>query len=82
MVLYWPDGSLLPGFKEITERYLAQIQALGYKFIGLLAEAFGLLSHVLARFYNSDNLVQHRCKVRIMFFSPLAACTISFWCIK
>ena len=63
----WPDESMLPGFKVTMEGYLAQIQALGYKFIGLLAEAFGLPSDALARFYDSDDLMQHRGKVWVIF---------------
>jgi len=55
--------SMLPGFRDTMERYLAQVQALGYKFIGLLAEAFGLPSDALARFYDSDDLMQHRNKI-------------------
>ena len=54
---------------------MAQIQALGYRFIALLAEAFGLPSDALARFYDSNELMQHRAKVRIMSLI-LAACMI------
>jgi isopenicillin N synthase-like dioxygenase len=60
---------MLPGFKATMERYLAQVQTLGYEFIGLLAEAFGLSSDALARFYDSDDLMQHRGKVGIMYFN-------------
>ena len=48
------------------ERYLAQIQALGYKFIGFLAEAFGLPLDALSCFYDSDDRMQHRSKVGIL----------------
>jgi isopenicillin N synthase-like dioxygenase len=48
------------------EKYLSQVQALGYKFIELLAEAFGLSSDALARFYDSDELMQHRGKVGLL----------------
>jgi len=48
------------------ERYLAQIQALGYEFIGFLAEAFGLPSDALACFYDEDDYMQHRGKVGIV----------------
>jgi len=65
----WPDESLLPGFKDIMERYLAQIQALGYKFIGFLAEAFGLPLDALSCFYDSDDRMQHRSK--IVMYPPL-----------
>jgi hypothetical protein len=68
---------MLPGFKATMERYLAQVQALGYKFIGLLAEAFGLPSDALSRFYDSDDLMQHRSKVGTMW-SVCVACLISF----
>jgi isopenicillin N synthase-like dioxygenase len=48
------------------EKYLSQIQALGGHFIELLAEAFGLPSNALARFYDSDDRMQHRAKVAIV----------------
>jgi len=59
----WPEESALPGFKDTLERYMAQVQALGYQFIGLLAEAFGLPSDALACFYDSDACMQHRSKI-------------------
>ncbi|KAF7981354.1 hypothetical protein HWV62_33811 [Athelia sp. TMB] len=59
----WPEETALPGFKSTMERYLAQVQALGYKFIEFLAEAFGLSHDALSQFYNSDKLMQHRAKV-------------------
>jgi hypothetical protein len=48
------------------EKYLSQVQALGYKFIGRLAEAFGLSSDALIRFYDSDELMRHRSKVGML----------------
>lgn len=48
------------------ERYMAQVQALGYQFIEFLAEAFGLSSDALACFYDSDAYMQHRCKVGVI----------------
>jgi hypothetical protein len=45
------------------ERYLAQVQDLSYKFISLLAEAFGLPPNGLAHFYDTDHLMQHRAKI-------------------
>jgi isopenicillin N synthase-like dioxygenase len=59
----WPDEDLLPGFKDILERYLVQVEELSLKFINLLSEAFGLLSNELDGFYDSKNLMQHRAKV-------------------
>ncbi|KAF7973261.1 hypothetical protein HWV62_38745 [Athelia sp. TMB] len=59
----WPEETALPGFKSTMERYLAQVQALGYKFIELLAEAFGLPHDALSQFYDSDELMQHRAKI-------------------
>lgn len=53
----------MPGFKATMERYLGQVQALGYAFIELLAEAFGLSHNALSQFYDSDALMQHRSKV-------------------
>jgi isopenicillin N synthase-like dioxygenase len=47
------------------ETYLQQVQALSYQFISLLAEAFGLPSDALNKFYDTDELMQHRGKVNI-----------------
>lgn len=47
------------------ETYLAHVQKLSYHFITLLAEAFGLPSDALNRFYDRDELMQHRGKVRL-----------------
>lgn len=46
------------------EAYLAHVQQLSYRFISLLAEAFGLPSDALDKFYDTDELMQHRGKVR------------------
>lgn len=59
----WPDEDLIPGFKNTMEIYLQQVQALSYQFISLLAEAFGLPSDALNKFYDIDELMQHRGKV-------------------
>ncbi|KAH7923163.1 Clavaminate synthase-like protein [Leucogyrophana mollusca] len=59
----WPDDALLPGFRNTMEKYLAQVQALSYQFISLLAEAFGLPADALNKFYDTDELMQHRGKV-------------------
>ncbi|KAG6331842.1 hypothetical protein ID866_7245 [Astraeus odoratus] len=59
----WPDERLIPGFHETMEDYFLQVQALSYRFISLLAEAFGLPSNALAKFYDSDERMQHRGKV-------------------
>lgn len=63
----WPNQELIPGFRETMENYLMQIQALCYNFIPLLAEALGLPSDALAKFYDSDDLMQHRGKGRSSF---------------
>lgn len=47
------------------ETYLQQVQALSYQFISLLAEAFGLPSDALNKFYDADKFMQHRGKVNI-----------------
>ncbi|KAI6037543.1 hypothetical protein EDC04DRAFT_2868658 [Pisolithus marmoratus] len=60
----WPDENLIPGFRGVMENYLLQVQALSYHFISLLAEAFGLPSDALAKFYDSDERMQHRGKGR------------------
>lgn len=59
----WPDEDLIPGFREVMEDYLLQVQALSHRFVRLLAEAFGLPSNALAKFYDSDERMQHRGKV-------------------
>ncbi|KAJ7232661.1 hypothetical protein B0H12DRAFT_1192298 [Mycena haematopus] len=59
----WPDEDLLPGFKPTMERYLLEVQALSYEFIGLLAEAFGLPSDSLKQFFDRDERMQHQGKI-------------------
>ncbi|PCH35976.1 Clavaminate synthase-like protein [Wolfiporia cocos MD-104 SS10] len=59
----WPDEDALPGFKDTMLRYLAQVEALSYEFIGLLAEAFSLSPDVMKGFYEQDGPTQHRAKV-------------------
>jgi len=59
----WPDEQLVPGFRNTMETYLDHVKELSYRFIGLLAEAFGLASDALSKFYDVDELMQHRAKV-------------------
>ncbi|KAI9571715.1 hypothetical protein HD554DRAFT_2203286 [Boletus coccyginus] len=59
----WPDERLIPGFRHTLETYLAHVQQLSYRFVGLIAEAFGLPSDALNKFYDRDELMQHRAKV-------------------
>ncbi|KAF9241863.1 hypothetical protein BU15DRAFT_87087 [Melanogaster broomeanus] len=59
----WPDEDLIPGFRNTMESYLSHVQTLSYHFISLLAEAFGLPSDALDKFYDTDELMQHRGKV-------------------
>ena len=65
----WPDEELLPDFKQTFLQYLSQIQSLSYKFVGLVAEAFELPPDGLAHFFDTDDLMQHRAKVR-----PVSRC--------
>jgi hypothetical protein len=46
------------------QRYLVQVQTLSYAFVSLTSEAFGLPSGALSGFYDSDELMQHRGKVK------------------
>jgi len=59
----WPDEELIPGFRDVMERYLNQVQELSYKFSSLIAEAFGLGPDGLAHFYDIPPLMQHRAKI-------------------
>ncbi|TDL24289.1 Clavaminate synthase-like protein [Rickenella mellea] len=59
----WPDEDALPGFRATMLKYLAQVEALGYAFIQLLAEAFGLPPDGLSGFYDDPKLMQHRAKI-------------------
>ena len=59
----WPDEKLIPGFRDVLERYLVQVEDLSYKFTSLLAEAFGLGPDGLAQFYDIPPLMQHRAKI-------------------
>jgi hypothetical protein len=55
----------VPGFKATYLRYLAAVESLSYEFTGLVAEALGLPSNGLARFYGARERMQHRSKVRV-----------------
>ncbi|KAJ3504536.1 hypothetical protein NLJ89_g7883 [Agrocybe chaxingu] len=59
----WPDEKLIPGFREVLERYLDQVQDLSMKFSSLIAEAFGLGPDGLSQFYDTPELMQHRSKI-------------------
>lgn len=59
----------MPGFKSTFLRYLAAVENLSNEFTGLVAEALGLPSDGLARFYGARDRIQHRSKVR---WSPLS----------
>jgi isopenicillin N synthase-like dioxygenase len=62
----WPDEEDLPGFKTTFLRYLEAVENLSNEFTELVAEALGLPSDGLARFYGSRDRIQHRSKVRII----------------
>ncbi|KAJ3768205.1 iron/ascorbate oxidoreductase [Lentinula raphanica] len=59
----YPDESLIPGFQQTMKNYLTQVAALGTTFITLIAEALGLPSDGLSRFYDTPDRMQHRGKV-------------------
>jgi len=59
----WPDEKVIPGFRDVLERYLAQVEDLSYKFNSLVAEAFGLGSDGLSQFFDIPPLMQHRAKI-------------------
>jgi len=58
----WHDEEDIPGFKEAFLRYLAQCEELSYRFVDLMAEAFGLKQDALRMFF--DPVMEHRTKVR------------------
>ena len=47
------------------ETYLAHVEELSYRLISLLAEAFCLPSDAFNKFYDADELMQLRGKVRL-----------------
>ncbi|KAF8875881.1 hypothetical protein CPB84DRAFT_1689432 [Gymnopilus junonius] len=59
----WPDEKLIPGFREVLESYLDQVQELSYKFSSLISESFGLGPDGLSQFYEAPELMQHRSKI-------------------
>jgi hypothetical protein len=63
LCVQWPDEKLIPGFRKTFEEYFAQVQQLSYGFSSLLAEAFGLSSDALRKFYDTDSNMQHRGKI-------------------
>jgi len=62
-MLQWPEESLLPGFRDNHEKYMAQVSSLATDFIRLFAEALGLPSDGLDKFYDTDRNMQHRTKL-------------------
>lgn len=62
--MQWPEEEDLPGFKTTFLRYLKAVENLSNEFTELVAEALGLPSDGLARFYGSRDRIQHRSKVR------------------
>ena len=62
-ILKWPDEALVPGFRELFERYLNQVQNLGYAFSSLISECLGLGPNGFDRFFDPPELVQHRAKI-------------------
>ncbi|KAI0030372.1 Clavaminate synthase-like protein [Vararia minispora EC-137] len=59
----WPAEDELPGFKETVLEYLKQVTELSELFIQLVAEALGLPSDGLARFFDEKRGVMHRSKI-------------------
>lgn len=53
----------MSGFRALFERYLSQVQDLGYAFSSLISEALGLGPKGFDRFYDPPELVQHRAKI-------------------
>ncbi|KAI0040908.1 Clavaminate synthase-like protein [Auriscalpium vulgare] len=59
----WPDEHAVPGFKAAFLAYLADVEALSYAFIALIAEALGVPPAALTRFYDAPERMQHRAKI-------------------
>ncbi|KAH9859002.1 Clavaminate synthase-like protein [Lenzites betulinus] len=64
----WPKEELVPGFKDVYLRYLAQVEQLSYDFITLVAEVFELSDEALKPFFPGGSrprpgLLQHRSKI-------------------
>ncbi|ESK83250.1 naringenin 3-dioxygenase [Moniliophthora roreri MCA 2997] len=59
----YPSEEALPGFKEAIDNYQAQLTTLGNTLVTLIAEALGLGSDGLAKFYAGPEKMQHRGKI-------------------
>ncbi|KAK8193937.1 hypothetical protein IWX49DRAFT_546039 [Phyllosticta citricarpa] len=64
----WPPEALLPGFRQALETYHDALQALSYRFVHLVEEAFGIPVGTFDQFFRSDNRLtylppQHRIKL-------------------
>ncbi|KAL1643960.1 hypothetical protein SLS58_004635 [Diplodia intermedia] len=57
----WPDPASLPRFREVYERYLADMSQLSTRFTALIAEALGLDAGAFDRYF--DEHQQHRLKI-------------------
>ncbi|KAK7544651.1 uncharacterized protein J3D65DRAFT_545351 [Phyllosticta citribraziliensis] len=51
----WPPEALLPGFRQALETYHDALQALSYRFVHLVEEAFGIPVGTFDQFFRSDN---------------------------
>lgn len=61
--MQWPPESLIPGFRETLTAYLDAVQQLSMSFSSLVSEALGMGPDGLSRFYDRDELMQHRAKI-------------------
>ncbi|KAL1945866.1 hypothetical protein VTO73DRAFT_1868 [Trametes versicolor] len=65
----WPKEELLPGFKGVYLRYLAQVEQLSYDFIALVAEVLEVSNQALLPFFPAGTsqprpgVLQHRSKI-------------------
>ena len=61
---FWPDESLLPGFRETYETYMEQMAHVSTRFLGLVAEAIGLDAHAFDGFFEPEGVTQqHKLKI-------------------
>jgi len=59
----WPPERLLPSFRHAVESYLAQVEALSFEFVGLIADALLLPPGALDPYFEQKGKMQHRCKL-------------------
>jgi isopenicillin N synthase-like dioxygenase len=69
----WPKEELLPGFRDVIERYMTMMGGVATKFLTLVAEAIGLPPHSFDQFFEpKDSRWEQQHKLKIVKYPDVA----------